>query len=589
MHQFWVLALVLAARALECAGGPLGPRAALTTTTRPLKPFPGNRTHYSSGLPREGSDLADPLYRTTASGSVTILTDNARSTAPHAAALKAAHATWGNSQNINVQWQQYGEGTEYREHYVNEVLDACEKKMMGGFDVVWVRADQVGNLAECLEDLWSWNEAMAVEHGGVVARGGLVNDRLVAVPAELSFGIMLYNLELLQRYGYVYPPATMNELEEMATAVLAGERVLENFRLSGWTGPLTANEDLTSVTTEWLAGMHASILSDTGNITIATTQTANFFARITSWIEAGILSIEDIGTLDMAGAIDRFFDKRSIFLRTTTQHVPSIVANPPRFTWGIAPVPSQLESGLGVGTAEGWFVGVYKYSTNKAAAVKTAEWLTSQDYQKDKILDLGAAMVGTYPNFLLDRAVCNEYGTVSDVSLCGVYSQVSLTRRPVTQSGKKYEAVSTATQNAVLDVMTGKTYIITALVNLDATLRSIMGYPPQVVTIAIDDNVVIVRPGKKTPEKVGTQLAGLCVIATVTGVVVTLLRRKQRKDMERELMAGNQQANQQGAAAEEMQQTVKEGDGNGKGKGRANEEDHAEDAALIQKSDKIEI
>ncbi|KAJ3161120.1 hypothetical protein HDU86_007742 [Geranomyces michiganensis] len=558
-------------------------RSALTTTTRPLRPTPGTRTTYANGTARADAATSNPAYKSAASGPVSILTTHERATASDAAGLKSTQNTWAAAENISISWRTFPEGASYRDNYVKQVLDACSRKETGAFDVVWVRADTVGLLADCLEDLWAWNEAIAVEHGGVVARGGVVSDRLVAIPAELSFGIMLYNRELLERYNYEDAPETLEELENIATTVLAGERVLENYALSGLAGPLASDEDFMSFATEWLAGFKATVLNDAGNVTVATTPIANFLARMTSWLQAGVLDEADVGATTAADALGRWTDKRSVFLRTTTAQVPAIIADPPSFGWGVAPFPSQLESGLGVGIAEGWFVAAYRYSTNKPAAVKTAEMLASAEYQKAIILADGAAMVGTYPNFLLDRAICDRYGYVADVSLCSVYSQVSLARRPVTQAAANYEAVSAATRSSLLDVLTGKTPIITALTELDSALRVIMGQPPATdLSFGIDDNVTVVRPGKKVPDNVETQLMGLFVVFVITGVVVLLLRRKQRRDMEKELIAANPPPGQ-GAAESEMQQA--QATSESKGKGKAGDESES----LIQRSDKIEI
>ncbi|KAJ3024106.1 hypothetical protein HKX48_006462 [Thoreauomyces humboldtii] len=537
------------------------------------------------------ASTADLTYETTASGSVVILTPYDRSVSTHADALRAANAAWGAENDISVSWKSFAEGTDYRNDYIAQVLDACKNKEMGVFDVVWLESSEVGLLADCMEDLWSWSETIAVEHGGVVARGAVVNERLVGLPAELAFGIMLYNSDLLEKYGYYYYPSDIDELEEMAITVLTGERALENYKLSGWTGPLTETEDLISWATEWFAGIKQTILSDTGSVTIGTTAVASFLARLTVWLAEDIIDDLDVDTTDMAAATTRFRNKQSIFLRTTTAHVPEIIASPPSFDWGIAPVPSQLENGLGIGTAEGWFVGVFKYSSNKPGAVRVAEYLTSEAYQKAKILDLGASMVGTYPNFFLDKSICEAYGTVADVSLCSTYAQVSLTRRPIPQAGVHYANLSSQVQETLMEVMTGETYIITALTALDASLRVLFGQPAVAdLGLEIDESTVI-RPSKKTPENVETQLAGLLAVAAVTAVIVALLRRQQRRKMEQKLIAGNPSSPTR--AAQEMQQADnrEENGAAGKGKSRAGDErgDSDENAALIEKSDTIEI
>ncbi|KAI8816873.1 uncharacterized protein EV422DRAFT_272898 [Fimicolochytrium jonesii] len=594
LYKSGILSLALAILADTAQAAPyIHRRAALTTTTRPLRPSPGNRTHYSTGQPRLGSSTADPTFLTTASGPVTILTPHERATAVHATQLKEANAAWGASQNLSITWKQFPEGSDYAADYVNQVLQAC-RTGQSSFDVVWVESAYVGALSECLEDVWAWDEAAAGGHAEVVARGGVVAERLVALPAELSFGILLYNSDLLERYGYGYPPDTLNEFEEMATAVLMGERMLENYKMAGWTGPLSSSEDLTSTVAEWIQSIGSSIIDDNGSVTVGTTQVANLLARLTRWLESGIIDPSDVGQSTLTSSLNRFLAGQALFARTTTAHVPGIIssASSAGFDWGIAPVPSDLESGLGVGTAEGWLVGTYRHSQNKAGAMKVVEYLTSQEYQKAKILDLGAAMVGTYPSFLLDRSICQAYGTVRSTSLCMVYSQVSVNRRPVSQAGARYANVTAAVQATVLEVMTGATAIVPALKALDARLRVIMGQPAVELSLEIDDSIVV-RPGKKSLDQLGTQLAGLCVVLAVTAVVVVGLRRTQRREIEKQLMAGNPGQNPpQGQAGPsspgtgdgqpEMREAGSSSSKQDKGKG-------AEYEALIDKSEKIEI
>ncbi|KNC99380.1 uncharacterized protein SPPG_05624 [Spizellomyces punctatus DAOM BR117] len=580
--------------ASQATPAPISPRSSLTTTTRPLRPYPGNRTNYPSGLPRNDSSSANPNYAAVAQGNVTVLMPYDRAHNSYAPDLKLAQQAWGEANNVSVHWKDFGPDVDY-DAYVQRVIQACASGE-DDFDVIWVEASYVGVLADCLIDVWAWSDTLGSDHIGAVARGGVIKDRLVALPAELSFGILLYNMDLLTRYNYYSPPASVAEMEEMAAQILIGEKVMEHQALCGLTGAMFG-EPLASMATEWLAGIGAALVNDTGDVTIATTPVAGLFASVINWLQSGILDQADVGTADMDAAIARFTNGNAIFLRTTTSMLPQIMntLESAWFGWGVAPVPSQLENGLGVGTIDGWFTGVYRHSKNPAAALRTVEWLTSAEYQKQKILKVGTRMVGTFPQFLLDRQICQAYGSVRDVSLCLIYSQVNLARRPIPQTGAKYPNISLTFQKFLLNLLDGNTYIITGLENLDKSLRTQLDLPPRDYSIILDPGV-IGRPGKIIPQKVGTQLAGLFLVVGVTALVVFLYRRKQRLDLQSELRASAAsvvEAARQGGAptgeSHEMGQ-VKEEKTARKSKGKEKEEDpYGENTSLIQKSEKIEI
>ncbi|KAJ3190387.1 hypothetical protein HDU85_000683 [Gaertneriomyces sp. JEL0708] len=586
----WLATIIWCALALTVFATPVR-RTAITTTSRPLRPTPGNRTHYSDGTLRLGSLEVDTNYTRVASGNVTLLMPWDRATNAYAPTLKSVQQAWGASNNISVNWRLVSGSYD---DYVNTILDACEKDE-GAWDVVWIRADMVGKMSHCLKDIWAWNEAAAVEHGGVVARGAVVDDRLVGLPAELSFGIMLYNDDLLEKYGFPYPPGNLDELESMATAILKAERTLERYWMCGWAGPLSASENLTTVVSEWIGSVSGTILTETSSgdldVSVATSPVANLFVRLVQWISQGVICSEDVGSATPDSSLQKFIDGKTIFLRTSTDMLKRIIDAKPSFNWGVAPLPSNLESGLGVGGVDGWYVGAYKYAPNPEAAVKTAEWLSSAGYQRDKILTVGMGMVGTYPEFLLDRQVCNVYGSVGGVSLCLTLSQVFLVRRPVGLAGPLWHNVSTAIQERVLQILQGDTYIVTGLQALDQKIRGILDLPPSNSTGPIIADPTVTKPGKAAIRKVGTQLSGLFLVVCITAVVVLLLRRKQRHDMELEEKM-KAEAERGPEARVEMQAASIDDEEERKkarklkGKGRATDE---EEQGLIDKSEKIEI
>src|SRR5271165_4150316 len=89
-----------------------------------------------------------------------------------------------------------------------------------GIDVIWP-----GILADNLLDLNAYvSKEEIAAHFPELIKNYTVNGRLVALPYNLSEGLLFYRVDLLQKYGYTGPPKTWDELENMAKRIQAGER-----------------------------------------------------------------------------------------------------------------------------------------------------------------------------------------------------------------------------------------------------------------------------------------------------------------------------------------------------------------------------
>jgi trehalose/maltose transport system substrate-binding protein len=89
-----------------------------------------------------------------------------------------------------------------------------------GIDVIWPEI-----LADNLVDLKSYiPEPEITAYFPELIANNTVNGRLVALPSNLSEGLLFYRVDLLREYGFHSPPQTWQELEIMARRIQAGER-----------------------------------------------------------------------------------------------------------------------------------------------------------------------------------------------------------------------------------------------------------------------------------------------------------------------------------------------------------------------------
>lgn len=156
-------------------------------------------------------------------------------------------------------------------------------------------------------------------------------------------------------------------------------------------------EGLTAMTTEWLAIANlSSILSTDGNITVYNNDTAGLFNRLSQWANNQYLELSDLDFSTDQTALDQWLQGRSIFLRhwSTTMN---FIARKAEFEWGIHPIVTE-NSTIKVGTFNGWSVGIYKYSQNPAAAMKTLKWMTSIEVEKRMSFEAPERSIPTYPD-----------------------------------------------------------------------------------------------------------------------------------------------------------------------------------------------
>ncbi|MCB0154745.1 MAG: extracellular solute-binding protein, partial [Anaerolineae bacterium] len=87
-------------------------------------------------------------------------------------------------------------------------------------DVIWP-----GVLAEHAVDLNEYIPKSDLDtYFSAIVENNTVDGKLVGLPWFTDAGLLYYRSDLLEKYGYSGPPATWDELEEMALTIQEGER-----------------------------------------------------------------------------------------------------------------------------------------------------------------------------------------------------------------------------------------------------------------------------------------------------------------------------------------------------------------------------
>lgn len=330
-------------------------------------------------------------------------------------------------------------------------------------DVIWP-----GDLAEHFVDLNEYGAAdVAGEHFDAIIENNTVDGSLIGIPWFTDAGLLYYRTDLLEKYGYDAPPATWDELEEMANTIQEGERA-ENEDFWGFVWQGNAYEGLTCDALEWIASNDGgSIVEPDGTITINNPQAAEIVDQAAGWV--GTISppgVTAFGEEDARGvwqAGNAAFMRNWPYAFSLGNADDSVIAG----LFDVSPLPAGA-SGSGAATLGGWQLAVSRYSEHPEEAAQLALFMASYDEQKLRAIEgsLNPTIEALYEDAdVLEAAPF--FGSLYDVFINAV-------ARPSTATAPQYADVSAAFFNSVHSVLTGDQDAATAFEVLELDLQDII-------------------------------------------------------------------------------------------------------------------
>jgi trehalose/maltose transport system substrate-binding protein len=334
-------------------------------------------------------------------------------------------------------------------------------------DVIWP-----GDLAEHFVDLYEYGAAdVAGDHFPAIIENNTVDGRLVGIPWFTDAGLLYYRTDLLEKYGYSAPPATWDELEEMALTIQEGEREEGNEDFWGFVWQGNAYEGLTCDALEWVASNDGgTIVSPDGLITINNPAAVEIIDQAAGWVgnisPPGVTGYgeEDARAVWQAG--NAAFMRNWPYAYSLGNADDSAIAG----MFDVAVLPAG-DAGAGAATLGGWQLAVSRYSANPAAAADLALFMASAEEQKIRAVEgsLNPTIASLYedPDVL---AASPFFGDLYDVFINAV-------ARPSTVTAPQYAETSTLFYNAVHSVLTGNADADDALAELELDLEDLLGFP----------------------------------------------------------------------------------------------------------------
>jgi trehalose/maltose transport system substrate-binding protein len=334
-------------------------------------------------------------------------------------------------------------------------------------DVIWP-----GDLAEHFVDLYEYGAAdVAGEHFPAIIENNTVDGRLVGIPWFTDAGLLYYRTDLLEKYGYSAPPATWDDLEEMARTIQEGEREEGNEDFWGFVWQGNAYEGLTCDALEWVASNDGgTIVSPDGLITINNPAAVEIIDQAAGWV--GDISPPGVTGYGEEDARSVWQGGNAAFMRNWPYAYSLGNADDSAITglFDVA-VLSAGDAGTGAATLGGWQLAVSRYSANPAAAADLALFMASPEEQKIRAIEgsLNPTIASLYedPDVL---AASPFFGDLYDVFINAV-------ARPSTVTAPQYAETSTLFYNAVHSVLTGNADADDALAELELDLEDLLGFP----------------------------------------------------------------------------------------------------------------
>jgi trehalose/maltose transport system substrate-binding protein len=331
-------------------------------------------------------------------------------------------------------------------------------------DVIWP-----GDLANNLVDLYQFDgvkEAVAA-HFPAIVENNTVNGQLIGIPWYTDAGLLYYRTDLLEKYGFDGPPATWDELEEMAKTIQEGERA-DNPDFWGFVWQGNAYEGLTCDALEWIkSNGGGSIVEPDGTISINNDEAVAALERAAAWI--GEISPPGITGFMEEDSRRAWQGGNAAFMRNWpyAYSLGNADDSPIKGKFDVGPLPGA-EAGMSAATLGGWQIAVSKYSANPEAAAKVAMYITSEKFLKTRAIEMSS--LPTIMSLYQDEEVLaaqSFMGNLYDVFINAV-------ARPSTITAPSYNQVSTTFFNAVYDVLTGQKDALTAVEELELDLEDML-------------------------------------------------------------------------------------------------------------------
>ena len=246
--------------------------------------------------------------------------------------------------------------------------------------------------------------------------------RIYGVPSRIDAGMLYYRRDLLDRYGFS-APQTWPELVEQAETILAAERVRQP-SLVGYSTQFKQYEGLVCNLLEYFWGNGGNVLDEQGRVVLDSPENIAALQFVCDMISKDKITPPGIKTYKEDESLQAFRAGKAVFLRNWP-YVWGLTQRPREQLLGkvgMVPMPHSDGYPRSAATLGGWNIMLSKYTRHPEEAWKFAQFITSEDSQKERFLppmargeEIWARAVGE-PQWGPDGTVERVQGAFIDIS-----------------------------------------------------------------------------------------------------------------------------------------------------------------------------
>ncbi len=235
-------------------------------------------------------------------------------------------------------------------------------------------------------------------------------DALYGVPWYTDSGMLYYREDLLENAGFSEPPATWDELKEMANRIMQDEGTQYGFVFQGsdYEGGVCNETEYV-----WTHGGDLLDPDDPSRVVIDSPESAAGFATARSMIADGV-SPQAVTTYTEQEAQTTFLNGDSVFMRNWP-YIYGLAANEDESRVrqeqiSVAPIPTGGPDNDTFSTLGGWNFSINAATGSPDAAWAFIEWMTAPEQLKE--FALKTARIPTRAELLEDREILDTLPVV---------------------------------------------------------------------------------------------------------------------------------------------------------------------------------
>ncbi|MEM6431274.1 MAG: extracellular solute-binding protein, partial [Deinococcota bacterium] len=313
-------------------------------------------------------------------------------------------------------------------------------------DVMMVEPSQLGRLGPHLDNLNQQTAELTAGMFEELIGAGKFDGRQVAIPYAPELGVLYYRRDLLDKYGYLSPPVSWQELEALAFEIQRGERAIGATNFWGYVWQGARQADLIDNALEWLVAQGAPPLVEDGRaLALNNSDAARALSYAQRWV--GAVSPEAVLSYNETAAVDAWLSGQVAFLRAGTGALTRIRQSPLQERVGVARLPSGRSRS--VASLGGWYLAVHETTDQSDAAAALIAFMTQAAF------DTWRAEVGYLPlhesSYESPEILAQHpYYRLVPTTLDAIVSP------PVNRLGADYAVVSSALIHGVHEIISDK-------------------------------------------------------------------------------------------------------------------------------------